>query len=105
MNEKLTYWGSVALAGVAFVLLLINITTIRSNQALQEDVAQRQALINNAGTLGNLDRALIEALGEAAVKFNDTPARELLAAQGITIKDKADDEKSSKKKTETPKEE
>src|SRR5580704_3783407 len=86
MDEKITYWAAVVFGAVSLVLLVLNVSFINSNRTLQEETNQRQAAINRGPTLGQVDQGIVQALANAAVKNNDTQARDLLAAQGITIK-------------------
>jgi hypothetical protein len=86
MDEKVTYWASVAFGALALVLLVLNVSFVNGNRALQEEVSQRQATINRSPTLGQIDQGIVQALANAAIKDDDAKARDLLAAQGITIK-------------------
>ncbi|MDP9127135.1 MAG: hypothetical protein M3N08_02585 [Pseudomonadota bacterium] len=104
MDEKTTYWASIALGAVALVLLVINMSLINGNRHLQEEISQRQAAINSGVTLNQVNKGLVQALAEIAVKNSDTEARGLLAAQGITIAPagKTEEGKESKKKSSDP---
>lgn len=84
-EEKIVYWSSVALGGLALVLLVVNISLINSNRNLQQEINQRQLAINTGTQLAQVNRNVVQALAEAAVKEGDSAARELLAAQGITV--------------------
>ena len=89
MNGTLSYKISLILAALSLVLVVTDIALISSNRQLQETANQRQAEINKGMQLSTLNQSLIQALGEAAVANNDTAAKELLAAQGITVKPNA----------------
>lgn len=89
MDGKLTYGVSLVLGVLALVLLITNVTLINSNRHQQDNASQRQIEISKGSTLVNLNQGIIQALAEAAVSGNDTAARDLLAAQGITIKPNA----------------
>jgi predicted Zn-dependent protease len=86
MKEKLPYWASILFSTVALVLLFVNIAITNANRALQIDVAQRQNTIVGGQQLAQVNQGLVQALAEAAFKNNDTQMRDLLATQGITLK-------------------
>jgi len=88
MDEKVYYWASVLFAALALALLVTNISQISGNRNLQNEIARRQTVIANGRSLEQVHQGLIQALAEAAVQNNDKDIRELLAAQGITVKDK-----------------
>ncbi len=98
MTDKILYWTSVVLSGLALLLFVMDIGLISGNRNLQTEIAQRQGVIENAARLTPLNQNLAQALAEASVKNNDTEIRDLLAAQGIKIS------KNDKKgdKTDTP---
>jgi hypothetical protein len=101
MTEKILYWTSVAGAFVALLLLIGNIILISGNRQMQEEVGRRQAIIGNAGNLSNLNQSLAQALAEVAVKGKDSQIRDLLAAQGITVREqpvKSDEPSAASKK-------
>lgn len=101
MDEKTTYWASIILGGVALFLLIVNMSLINSNRQLQDEISQRQATINGGPTLDQLNKGIVQALANIAIKDSDTDARDLLTAQGITITPpKAEDVKDTKKKSE-----
>lgn len=89
MDEKLAYWGSLLLSAAALVLVVVNISLANGNRDLQRDVATRQTTINGGQQLSQLNQALAQALAEAAVKNNNLEARDLLTAQGITLRNDA----------------
>lgn len=89
MDEKLAYWGSLLLSAVALVLVVVNISLANGNRDLQRDLATRQATINAGQQLSQLNQGLAQALAEAAVKNNNLQARDLLATQGITLRNDA----------------
>jgi hypothetical protein len=101
MDEKTTYWASVVLGAVALLLLVINISLINGNRHLQEEVGDRQSLINGGTNLSQLNKGLVQALADISVKNSDAEARDLLAAQGITIGAKGEEQSAKKKVSET----
>jgi len=48
MDEKITYWAAVSFGALALVLLVLNVSFINGNRAMQDELAQRQAVINRA---------------------------------------------------------
>ncbi len=100
MSDKVLYWGSVVLGALALLLLVTNVCMINGNRAMQDELGQRQAAISNSSSLSQLNQGLVQALAQAAVDAHDQEIRELLTAQGITIKNQkaaaAADEKSKK---------
>jgi hypothetical protein len=90
MSDKALYWGSVTFGALALLLLVANVCLINGNHNMQIELNQRQAAINNSGNMSQLNQALVQALAQAAVDNDDKDIRDLLAAQGISIKPKAD---------------
>jgi hypothetical protein len=86
MNEKIPYWGSVGLSAVAMVLLVVNVSLLTTNRSTQADVGNRQNTIASGQTMNQVNQALVQAMAQAAIKDNDTKMRDLLTAQGITLK-------------------
>jgi hypothetical protein len=102
MTEKILYWVSVFFGFVALLLFVGNTVLINGNRQLQEEVGRRQGIINNASNLANLNQGLAQTLAEIALKQKDDQVRDLLAAQGITVRapaatDDSDAAKSKKK--------
>lgn len=94
MNSKIAYWASVFLGFVALGLLVTDVSLINSNRKLQEEVNARQAEINKGLTSSQINQGLAQALGEAVIAHNNSNIRDLLAAQGLTVKANADKEKN-----------
>lgn len=88
MNGKLSYNICLALGALSLILLVVNVALIDSNRHLQDSANQRQAEINKASSLANLNQGLVQALASAAVDSNDVAAKDLLASQGIKVKTK-----------------
>jgi len=89
MSDKVLYWGSMIFGGLALLCLVANVCLINSNRNLQADLAQRQAAINNAANLNQLNQALVQALAQASVNSQDKEITDLLGSQGITVKPKS----------------
>lgn len=98
MDDKAAYWASVALSALALLLLVSNVALVNSNRTLQMEVSQRQNIISNGVNLSQLNNSLVQALADLSIKNDDKDIRDLLAAQGISIKPKGDAAKETKKK-------
>jgi len=90
MNDKVLYGGSMVLGALALIILVANVCLINGNRNLQTTLAQRQTFINNAPGMNQINQALVQALAQASVNDEDKDIRDLLAAQGITVKPKGD---------------
>lgn len=86
MNEKLPYCGAVLFSSIALVLLVINVSLATVNRAAQMEINQRQATLAAGQQLSQLNQGLVQMMAEAAIKNNNTKLRDLLTAQGITLK-------------------
>jgi hypothetical protein len=86
MDEKVFYWGSVVLSLTTLVLLVAEISLFGGNRALEAKINERQITINRGVNLGQINQTLVQMLADATVKNNDADIKNLLAAQGITIK-------------------
>jgi hypothetical protein len=89
MSDKVLYWGSMVFGGLALLMLIANVCLINGNRSLQMDLANRQAAINNAGSLNQLNQALVQALAQASVNNQDKEVSDLLTSQGISVKPKS----------------
>ena len=85
MIERTLYWTTVFSSLLALLLLIGNTVLLSGNRAIQDQLVQRQTLINEANTLAPLNKELAQALAEVAVKNNNAEVRALLATQGITL--------------------
>lgn len=85
MTDKMMYWGSVMLSGLALLLFVMDTSLVRGNRDLQVDIAQRQGIIDAAARLSPLNQNLAQALAEVSVRTDDEAIRDMLAAQGIRI--------------------
>jgi uncharacterized membrane protein len=83
--EGWLYWMTVALAGLALVLVIAYIIIVQDNRRVQADVNRRQQFINQSVQLSRINEALIRSLAAAAVSNKDDKLRDLLAENGITI--------------------
>ncbi len=88
---------ATALSGIAMVLFVANAWLVNSGQALQRQVADRQAQISNAVQLSQLNGEMIRTLGTAVVGKNDAKIKDMLARHGITVTPDKDAGKDSGK--------
>ena len=103
MDEKITYGASVVFSVLAILILVINISLVNSNRHLQEDMGQKQVIINRANAVNQANQGLVRALAEATVANNDADLRALLASQGITVKANPTADNGEQVKPETDK--
>lgn len=96
MTDKILYWASMVSASIAFLLFVTNSCLINSNMKIQEQINQRQMVINTASKVLPLSQQLSNAIYDASVKNNDAGLRALLTSQGFTLPSKADKEKAAK---------
>ena len=73
------------LAVLALVLVVVNIMLALGNQSLQSDVTERQQIIAQSIQLEQLNRQVIAALANMAMKSNDEQLKNLLASAGIGL--------------------
>lgn len=85
MSEKWQFGILTALAGVAMMLVLVNIIIFSGNRNLQEQVANRNLYIQQSLQLERIYQPLIRGLAELSARTDDAQLRELLASLGITF--------------------
>ena len=73
------------LAAISLLLAVANMILFSLNRAAQGEVAQRAQFIQQTAQLEPLYREMVKALGELAVRNNDSQLRDMLAKQGITV--------------------
>jgi hypothetical protein len=73
------------LAGLVFILVVLNIILGLGSQALQAEVAERQQFIGQSIQLETLSRQVITVLANMAVKTNDEQLKNLLASSGVNL--------------------
>jgi hypothetical protein len=95
-TEKFAYAASVILSSLSLLLIVVTLFIVSGNRSLQAEVNKRQAAINTATSLVQLNQSLVQALAEVAVSKDDKDVRDLLSSQGITVK-KNDADQSKKK--------
>jgi hypothetical protein len=85
MLKKNEFWILTVLAAIGLLLAVANMVMFSQNRASQSEVSGRAQYIQQAAQLEPLYREMVKALGELAVRNNDTQLREMLAKQGITL--------------------
>ena len=71
------------IAGLLFLLVLLNVLLSLGNQFLRVEVNERQQFITQTIQLEGLHREIVTVLASIAVKENDEQLKTLLASQGI----------------------
>jgi predicted Holliday junction resolvase-like endonuclease len=74
-----------ALGGVFLVLILVNVYLFTSNRSLQADVNSRQQFITQSLQLEQLNKEIIVALANLAVRDKDAALSDVLTSQGISV--------------------
>lgn len=85
MLKKNEFLILTVLAAIGLVLAIANMVMFSQNRASQAEVSGRAQYIQQAAQLEPLYREMVKALGELAVRNNDTQLRDMLAKQGITL--------------------
>ncbi|MEO8304099.1 MAG: hypothetical protein ABI724_08260 [Betaproteobacteria bacterium] len=85
MLKKNEFLILTVLAAIGLVLAIANMVMFGQNRASQAEVSGRSQYIQQAAQLEPLYREMVKALGELAVRNNDTQLRDMLAKQGITV--------------------
>jgi len=73
------------LAAIAIILVLTNIVLFERNRSLQAEVSARAQYIQQTNQLEVLNRDIVNAIANLAVRNKDDALRTLLTQQGITI--------------------
>lgn len=105
MTEKILYWSTAFLAGLAFLLFVTSAGMLNANLKLQQNINQRQTVINTATNVLPLNQQLSNALYDASVKNKDKAIRTLLVSQGFTLPDASKKEPDVKAEKKEKKEE
>jgi len=79
------FWTLNVLAGLAFLLVILNYSLLTDNRTRQAEVRAQQQYINETVRLSRLNSQIIQALAELSVKTGDQQIGRLLASQGITF--------------------
>ncbi|MGE5303150.1 MAG: hypothetical protein ACM3TN_07450 [Alphaproteobacteria bacterium] len=73
------------LAVLALVLVVVNIMLSLGNQSAQAEVTERQQFIAQSIQLEQLNRQVVAALANMAMKSNDEKLKNLLVSSGVNI--------------------
>lgn len=81
------YWPHVITlaAALGIVLLLTNIVLLEGNRTLQGEVNVRAQYIQQTVQLEGLQREIVNAIANLAVRNKDDALKSILTQQGITI--------------------
>ena len=88
-NSPLPGLIAAALGAVALVLGGLTVSAASTNRALQQTAAGNQEKIAKAQAAATLDNNLVQMLAKSAVDDKDTALRDLLSANGVTLKQTA----------------
>jgi hypothetical protein len=77
-------WMTIA-ATLVFVLVLVNMVLYELNRTLQAEVNARQQYIQQSLQLEGLNREIVGAIANLAVRNKDDQLKSMLAQHGITI--------------------
>jgi hypothetical protein len=81
------YWPHVitAAAAIAIVLLITDMVLVERNRILQAEVNSRAQFIQQTVQLEGLQREIVNAIANLAVRNKDEALKAILTQQGITI--------------------
>lgn len=80
------FWTLNALAIIAVVLAIINISYFQGNREARTQVAERQQFINRTVQLNQLNVEVIKTMARVAVEKNDTAIGDLLQRAGVSYR-------------------
>ena len=85
MLTKWQFWLLTALAAIAALLIALNMVRFNQNRQLQFEVAQRGQFIQQTAALESLNREIVTALAQLAVRGPDEQIRSMLSSLGISV--------------------
>ena len=85
MLKKSEFWILTLLAAGGLVLMIANMILFSLNRTAQAEVTGRAQYIQQTAQLEPLYREMVKALGELAVRNNDTQLRDMLAKHGVVV--------------------
>ena len=85
MTSKPWHAWVTILAGVAIALVVTNIVLFERNRTLQAEVAARTQYLQQTAQLEALNREIVNAIANFAVRNNDEALKGILTQQGISI--------------------
>ncbi|MBS0479358.1 MAG: hypothetical protein JSR79_08675 [Proteobacteria bacterium] len=81
--------AAAVLGALALVLGVVTVVTANTNRGLQQTLAANQDKLAKAQAAATLDNNLVQLLAKSAVDNKDGALRELLRANGVTLKQDA----------------
>ena len=85
MLTRWQFWLLTALAAVAAGFIVASMVRFTENRRLQAEVAQRAQFIQQTVPLEALNREIVSALAQVAVRGPDEQIRSMLASLGISV--------------------
>jgi hypothetical protein len=85
MLKKTEFWILTALAAISLLLVAANMILFGQNRTAQAEVSGRAQYIQQTAQLEPLYREMVKALGELAVRNNDSQLRDMLAKHGVVV--------------------
>jgi Tfp pilus assembly protein PilN len=79
------FWTLTGVAALTLLLVLVNIGFFIVNRSIQTEVNTRQQFISQTVPLERLNREIVNALANLAVRNNDEQLKQLLDAHGIRV--------------------
>lgn len=80
---------AAALGAILLALGIMTISTAGTNRGLQQTLTANQEKLAKAQAAANLDNNLVQMLAKSAVDDKDSALRDLLRANGVTLKENA----------------
>ena len=85
MLTKWQFWLLTALAMIAAAVIALNMVRFTQNRQLQLEVAQRAQFVQQTAALETLNREIVSALAQVAVRGPDEQIRSMLSTLGISV--------------------
>ncbi|WP_138516361.1 hypothetical protein [Rhodoferax bucti] len=85
MLTKTQYFLSATLGGAAIALAVANGVMFTANQAVQAELAQKQAYLQQTGQLEGIYTNIATSLAQWAVKDNDRAVIDMLGNLGLRV--------------------
>lgn len=79
------YWTLSAASVTCVMLVIVNISLSRGNHEMSSQVAKRQLFITQSVQLDKVNKQLVNAIAQFAVRDDDSALEGILTDHGITI--------------------
>lgn len=89
MLNRWQFWLLTTLAALSVALILANMYRFAENRKQQVEVNQRAQFVQQTIALETLNREILSALAQLAVRSQDEQIRSMLASMGVTMNDGA----------------